>query len=94
VTDADTRRWLLPDTQMVLIRSFPANGSLKAVTAKQAETYRAAIPKGGWKDWEVPFDTDRKRLSTVHQTPKGVMLYCKGALEMVLPLSRYKQEAA
>jgi sodium/potassium-transporting ATPase subunit alpha len=35
---------------------------------------------------EVPFDTDRKRLSTVHQTPKGVMLYCKGALEMVLPL--------
>ncbi|MBI4757375.1 MAG: cation-transporting P-type ATPase [Betaproteobacteria bacterium] len=35
---------------------------------------------------EVPFDTDRKRLSTVHQTPEGVMLYCKGALETVLPL--------
>jgi calcium-translocating P-type ATPase len=35
---------------------------------------------------EVPFDTDRKRLSTIHQTPKGVLLYCKGALEMVLPL--------
>ena len=37
---------------------------------------------------EVPFDTDRKRLSTVHQTPKGVVLYCKGALEMVLPLCK------
>ncbi|MGR8952604.1 MAG: cation-translocating P-type ATPase, partial [Gammaproteobacteria bacterium] len=35
---------------------------------------------------EVPFDADRKRLSTVHQTPKGPMVYCKGALEMLLPL--------
>jgi calcium-translocating P-type ATPase len=35
---------------------------------------------------EVPFDTDRKRLSTVHQTPDGTVLYCKGALEMLLPL--------
>jgi calcium-translocating P-type ATPase len=33
---------------------------------------------------EVPFDTDRKRLSTIHQTPDGQVLYCKGALEMVL----------
>ncbi|MGZ8200987.1 MAG: cation-translocating P-type ATPase, partial [Methylosarcina sp.] len=33
---------------------------------------------------EVPFDTDRKRLSTVHQTPGGQVLYCKGALEVVL----------
>ncbi|UZR29794.1 cation-translocating P-type ATPase [Methylococcus mesophilus] len=35
---------------------------------------------------EVPFDTDRKRLSTLHQTPGGLVLYCKGALEMLLPL--------
>ncbi len=35
---------------------------------------------------EVPFDTDRKRLSTIHQTPSGPVLYCKGALEMLLPL--------
>ena len=34
---------------------------------------------------EIPFDTDRKRLSTVHDTPDGKMLYCKGAPEMVLP---------
>lgn len=34
---------------------------------------------------EVPFDTDRKRMSTVNQTPQGRMLYCKGALEMLLP---------
>ena len=40
---------------------------------------------------EVSFDTDRKRLSTIHQTPKGVVLYCKGALEMVLPLCKQVQ---
>jgi calcium-translocating P-type ATPase len=40
---------------------------------------------------EVSFDTDRKRLSTVHQTPKGVVLYCKGALEMLLPLCKQVQ---
>ncbi len=58
VTDADTRRWLLPDTQAMLIRPFPAKQPFKGVTPKQAEGYRAAIPKGDWKEWEVPFDTD------------------------------------
>lgn len=28
---------------------------------------------------EIPFDTDRKRLSTIHDTPTGPILYCKGA---------------
>jgi sodium/potassium-transporting ATPase subunit alpha len=35
---------------------------------------------------EIPFDPDRKRLSTVHAMPEGATLYCKGALESVLPL--------
>ena len=34
---------------------------------------------------EIPFDADRMRLSTVHATPEGPTLYCKGALESVLP---------
>ena len=42
---------------------------------------------------EIPFDTDRKRLSTVHQTPQGIVLYCKGALEMLLPLCSQVQTA-
>ena len=33
---------------------------------------------------EIPFDSQRKRLSTVHTTPKGPLLYCKGAPEVVL----------
>ncbi len=35
---------------------------------------------------EIPFDTDRKRLSTLHRTSTGLSLYTKGALETVLPL--------
>lgn len=35
---------------------------------------------------ELPFDTDRKRLSTLHETPDGLKLFTKGAAETVLPL--------
>jgi calcium-translocating P-type ATPase len=37
---------------------------------------------------EVPFDADRRRMSTVHDGPSGRVLYCKGAPEAVLPLCR------
>ncbi|WP_374690587.1 cation-translocating P-type ATPase [Accumulibacter sp.] len=33
---------------------------------------------------EIAFDTDRKRMSVICDTPQGRMLYCKGALETVL----------
>ena len=33
---------------------------------------------------EIPFDTERKRMSVLVQAPQGRMLYCKGALETVL----------
>lgn len=35
---------------------------------------------------EIPFDSDRRRLSTLHGTPQGLVLYTKGALEALLPL--------
>ncbi|HEY0834469.1 MAG TPA: cation-transporting P-type ATPase [Azospirillum sp.] len=35
---------------------------------------------------EVPFDTERKRLSTLHDTPRGRVVHTKGAVETVLPL--------
>ncbi len=35
---------------------------------------------------EIPFDTDRKRMSVLYETPQGRMLYCKGALETVLAI--------
>jgi sodium/potassium-transporting ATPase subunit alpha len=35
---------------------------------------------------EIPFDSERKRLTTVHTAPQGQVLYCKGAPEVVFPL--------
>lgn len=35
---------------------------------------------------EIPFDTERKRMSVICAAPEGTMLYCKGAPESVLPL--------
>jgi len=58
ITDADIRRWLLPDTPPGRIKSVPARKPLKGITARQVERYREKIPKGEWKEWEVPFDTD------------------------------------
>ncbi len=39
---------------------------------------------------EIPFDAGRMRLATLHQTPDGPELYCKGAPESLLPLCRYR----
>jgi magnesium-transporting ATPase (P-type) len=48
----------------------------------------AALPAAGAfpRVDEIPFDSDRKRLSTLHRAPGGLMLYTKGALEALLPL--------
>jgi calcium-translocating P-type ATPase len=42
---------------------------------------------------ELPFDADRRRMSTVHDTPQGRILYCKGAPEVVMPLCGEMQDA-
>ena len=58
VTEADQRRWLLPDTHPAALIEAKAAKPLKALTAKQATAYRAAIPKTAWQPWQVPFDAD------------------------------------
>ncbi len=34
---------------------------------------------------EIPFDSERRRMSTIHRDADGLVLYCKGAPENVLP---------
>lgn len=59
VTDANQRRWLLPGTDPELIQPIKGGKGLSAISAKQVEAYRAAIPANdSWQEWEVPFDTD------------------------------------
>ena len=58
VSDADVRRWLLPDTPPDWISPVAARRPLKAVTARQAATYREKIPQREWREWEAPFDAD------------------------------------
>jgi len=40
---------------------------------------------------EIPFDTDRKRMSVLCETPQGRTLYCKGAPETVLAACDFVQ---
>ena len=58
VTDADMRRWLLPDTHPGRIKIVSVRRPLKGVTARQVEKYREKIAQGEWREWEAPFDTD------------------------------------
>jgi sodium/potassium-transporting ATPase subunit alpha len=61
---------------------------MEIALASQAE--RHLDPPFDWpKIDEIPFDTERKRLSILCRTPEGGnRLYTKGALEMLLPLCR------
>ncbi len=45
VTDADQRRWLLPDTKPELIQVMAAKKPFKGITAGQVKVYREAIPQ-------------------------------------------------
>ena len=53
-----------------------------------AEMARVVLPSMAKTErmHEVPFDSDRMRMATVHATPDGPVLYCKGAPETISPL--------
>lgn len=63
----------------------PTEVALLVVAAKAGEVperLKANHPRV----FEVPFTSERKRMTTIHSTPDGQSLYCmKGALESVLP---------
>jgi Ca2+-transporting ATPase len=67
------------------IAGDPTEVALLLVAAKaseRVEKLKADHPR----IFEVPFTSERKRMTTVHSTPDGQLLYCiKGAVEAVLP---------
>jgi sodium/potassium-transporting ATPase subunit alpha len=58
---------------------------MEIALVETARRFLSALPDCKKLD-EIPFDVSRMRLSTVHATPDGSMLFCKGAPEMVVPL--------
>ncbi len=49
---------------------------------------KAELEKAAERVFELPFDSDRKRMTTVHRHDTGFIAYTKGAPESVLPLCR------
>ncbi|MBW1916586.1 MAG: cation-translocating P-type ATPase [Deltaproteobacteria bacterium] len=61
----------------------PTEGALLVLARKAGLDYRQLtqdLPRVG----EVPFDSERRRMTTVHQTPEGQVAYVKGAPESLL----------
>ena len=58
---------------------------MEIALVETAQRFLSALPDCKKLD-ELPFDVGRMRLSTVHATPDGPTLFCKGAPEMVIPL--------
>jgi len=59
----------------------PTEAALKVLA------YKAGLREGEERVGEIPFSSERKRMSTIHRTPEGLIMYVKGAPEIVLSLS-------
>ncbi len=65
------------------IKGDPTEGALIVIAAKAGLNLRELIndaPRIG----EIPFSSETKRMTTVHNTPKGKIAYAKGAAEVIL----------
>ena len=73
------------------IKGDPTEGALTVVAAKAGawqHELNGQFPRIG----EVPFSSERKRMTTVHQTPEGKVAYSKGAPEVILNSCNYMYE--
>ncbi|MFO1414145.1 MAG: cation-translocating P-type ATPase [Burkholderiales bacterium] len=67
-----------------LVQGDPTEGALVVAAAKaglDADALAAECPR----IHEIPFGSDRKRMTTLHRTSGGVVAYAKGAPEVLLP---------
>ena len=67
----------------------PTEGALLVLAAK-AGFWREKLEKDGERVGEIPFDSDRKRMSVIYRGPDGrYTLYVKGAPDVILELSSH-----
>ena len=63
------------------VRGDPTEGALVVVAAKAGmKREELIVPRIA----EVPFSSERKRMTTIHDTPDGKLAYSKGAPEVIL----------
>ncbi len=65
------------------IKGDPTEGAL-VVAALKAGLDKSNLDLAFPRVHEIPFSSETKRMTTLHQTPEGVAAYAKGAPEMVL----------
>jgi len=70
------------------IKGDPTEGALVVAATKaglKQEELNSQLPRID----EIPFSSETKRMTTIHETPQGKVAYSKGALEVVLDSCRY-----
>jgi P-type Ca2+ transporter type 2C len=66
------------------VQGDPTEGAL-LVMGRKAGLDRAALLEKYPRVAEIPFTSERKRMSTIHQGPEGLLMCLKGAPESLLP---------
>ncbi|MCX6777057.1 MAG: HAD-IC family P-type ATPase, partial [Candidatus Micrarchaeota archaeon] len=69
----------------------PTEGAL-VVAAEKAGIAQDELKRRFPRIEEIPFDSERKRMTTIHKTPGGTEAYMKGACEIVLELCSHALE--
>jgi Ca2+-transporting ATPase len=65
------------------IKGDPTEGAL-VVAAAKAGLQKASLDAEYPRAYEIPFSSETKRMTTLHQTPQGLTAFAKGAPEMIL----------
>lgn len=74
---------LTQDNDSWKIKGDPTEGALLVAAAK-AGLSKPKLDEQFPRVHEIPFTSETKRMTTLHQTPSGVVAYTKGAVEIIL----------
>jgi magnesium-transporting ATPase (P-type) len=82
-----------PDTPLAIwdVVGDPTEGALLALAAKSGLDL-SEIQHQAPRAWEIPFDSERKRMTTIHRERDGLVAYVKGSPTGVLDLCRWSLE--
>jgi len=71
------------------VKGDPTEGAL-IVAAAKAGFDKPALDAQFTRVSEIPFTAETKRMTTLHQTPDGVVAYAKGAPEVIIPACAWR----